>query len=65
MENNSRQPCEKLTGHETTKTNEHNDMPVKTPATDTEKNTVADEGLNQASTVKNDIEPGTTPPGDE
>ena len=56
---------DKLTGHENTKINAHQDMPVKTPATDTEKNTAADEGLNQADTEKNDIEPGTTPPGDE
>ena len=65
MEKNTHQPSKKLMGHETTKTNEHTDMPIKTPATDTEKNTVAGEGLNQASTEKNDIEPGTTPPGDE
>lgn len=50
---------------DTTKANEHKNMPVKTPATDTGKNTAEDEGLNNAATDNNKIEPGTTPPGDE
>lgn len=53
------------TGNETAKTNEHKDMPVKTKATDTLKNTAAQEGLNRANTDNNEIAPGTTPPGDE
>ncbi len=50
---------------DTTESNEHKNMPVKTPATDTKKNTAEEEGLNHENTDNNDIEPGTTPPGDE
>ncbi len=63
MENKNEQ--NKNTVPDTTEANKQSDMPVKTPATDTTKNTAEDEGLNQARTEKNDIEPGTTPPGDE
>ena len=65
MEKNPHQPYEKLTGHETTKTNEHTDMPVKIPATDTEKNTAEDEGLNRAKYDNNKMPAGETLPGDE
>ena len=65
MEKDLHQLHEKLTGHETQKTNEHTDMPVKTTATDTIKNTAEGETLNQAGTTNNDLEPGTTLPGDE
>ena len=50
---------------DTIETNMHKDMPAKTPATDTKKNTAEDEGLNHTTTNGNEIEPGTTPPGDE
>lgn len=53
------------TDNETAKTNEHKNMPVKTKATDTLKNTADQEGLNRASTGNNEIASGTTPPGDE
>lgn len=63
MENNTDQ--NKKTVFDTTVAIKHTDMPVKTPATDTVKNTAEDEGLNQASTENNDLEPGTTSHGDD
>ena len=65
MEKNTNQTSDKLTGNETTKTNEHTNMPVKTPATDTEKNTAADEGFNRAKFDHNKMPAGETLPGDE
>ena len=65
MEKKTHQSSEELTGQETTKTNEQKDMPVKTAATDTEKNTVADEGLNRANLKNNEMPAGDTLPGDE
>lgn len=56
---------EKNAVKDTTAPNDHKDMPVKTPATDTNKNTAEDEGLNHTTTNGNEIQPGTTPPGDE
>lgn len=50
---------------DTTGTNEHTDMPVKTPATDTKKNTAEEDGLNHTRSGNNEIRPGTTPPADE
>lgn len=50
---------------DTTAPYKHTDMPVKTPGTDTKKNTAEEEGLNHDSTDTNEIKPGTTPPGDE
>lgn len=50
---------------DTTVTNEHKDMPVKTRATDHLKNTAAAEGLNQARTGNNEPSAGKTEPGDE
>ena len=65
MEKKTHQPSEENTGHETTKKNEHTDMPVKTEGTDTEKNTAADEGLNRAKYDNNKMPSGETLPGDE
>ena len=39
--------------------NEKEDMPVKTPATDSIKNTANEPGLNAARSINNDLEPGT------
>ena len=54
---------EKKERQDTTKINEHKDMPVKTVGTDQTKNTAGEEGLNQARTTSNDIEPGTKSKG--
>ena len=44
---------------DTTKKNEHTDMPVKTVATDHQKNSAGETGLNQSRTDANEMEPGT------
>ena len=44
---------------ETSKKNEHTDMPVKTVSTDHEKKSAGEPGLNQARTTDNEMEPGT------
>ncbi|MEJ7611443.1 MAG: hypothetical protein WKF88_09740 [Ferruginibacter sp.] len=53
MENDKKQQTD------TTKKNEHTDMPVKTDAMDHEKNAGGENGLNQSRTASNDLEPGT------
>jgi len=53
MENDKKQ------AQDTTKTNSHKDMPVKTAATELKDNAAGETGLNEAKTVKNDFEPGT------
>ena len=53
MENHNKQASD------TDKTNVHTEMPVKTVATDHEKKSAGEPGLNQASTTENEMEPGT------
>ena len=44
---------------DTTEINSRKDMPIKNAGTDSTQNTAGEEGLNQAISPDNDLEPGT------